>query len=81
MFVESTKADGHTKQILAYNAKAGLKVVDKPGVQEVPDHPAVQRLIQEGVIKKVSVRASSAKPDPEPEKEPEKKPTATDDKK
>ena len=64
MKVEVTKTDGFTNRVLAHDGPTGLLVVDKPGPQEVVDHPRVRQLISTGTLKETKAKVQDEPEDP-----------------
>lgn len=56
MLVEVPKKNEYTHEVMAFDGQVDLLVVDREGVQNVPDHPQVHALIAASKLKEVKVR-------------------------
>ena len=60
MLIEVTKKNDYTNEVMAFDGEIDLLVVDREGIQDVPDDPQVHALISSGKAKEVKVRKGSA---------------------
>jgi hypothetical protein len=56
MLVEVPKKNTYTHEVMAFDGEVDLLVVDREGVQNVPDHAQVHALIAASKLKEVKVR-------------------------